>query len=95
MVPNGVGYWEDILKVRQNHATIRMNRKCDGNQYFLLDDEGHDGGNKSSDHANHVIQVWPEKLISYPNVTIEIRQTDTLFYSCRFLILCSIVRRNA
>ena len=91
MVPNGVGYWEDILKVRQNHATIRMNRKCDGNQYFLLDEEGHDGGNKSSDHANHVIQV----CYTYPIVTIEIRQTDTLFYLCRFLILFSIVRRNA
>ena len=80
MVPNGVGYWEDILKVRQNHATIRMNRKCDGNQYFLLDDEGHDGGNKSSDHADHVIQVWPETLIAYPNVTIQITQTDFVLF---------------
>ena len=43
--------------VRQNHATIRMNRKCAGNQYFLIDEEGHDGGNKSHEHGGHVTQV--------------------------------------
>ena len=43
--------------VRQNHATIKMNRKCAGNQYFLIDDEGHDGGNKSKEHGGHVTQV--------------------------------------
>ena len=43
--------------VRQNHATIRMNRKCAGNQYFLIDEEGHDGGNKSQEHGGHVTQV--------------------------------------
>ena len=57
VVPDGVGYWEDVLMVRQNHATIRMNRKCAGNQYFLIDDEGHDGGNKSKEHGGHVTQV--------------------------------------
>ena len=43
--------------VRQNHATIRMNRKCAGNQYFLIDEEGHDGGNNSQQHGGHVTQV--------------------------------------
>ena len=44
--------------IRQNHATIRMNRKCDGNQYFLIEDEGDDGGNKNASHSGHVIQVY-------------------------------------
>ena len=63
VVPDGVGFWEDVLKVRRNHATIRLNRKCDGNQYFLIDDEGQDGANKSGSHTDHIIQVcYPPPL---------------------------------
>ena len=37
MVPNGVGFWEEVLKVRRNEGIIRLNRRCKNNQYFLFD----------------------------------------------------------
>ena len=49
--------------VRQNHATIRMNRKCAGNQYFLIDDEGNDGANKSASNSGTVTQVIRIKVL--------------------------------
>jgi hypothetical protein len=35
VVPSAASYWEEVLKVRRNEATIRLNRKCENNQYFL------------------------------------------------------------
>lgn len=39
VVPDAVSYWESVLKVRPNDATIRLHRKCENNQYFLADDD--------------------------------------------------------
>ena len=35
VVPAAVGFWERALKVRRMDATVRLNRKCENNQYFL------------------------------------------------------------
>ena len=39
LVPDAVAYWEDVLTVVNRGDTIRVNRKCDNNQYFLADGE--------------------------------------------------------
>ena len=39
LVPEAVAYWEDVLTVVNRGDTIRVNRKCDNNQYFLSPDE--------------------------------------------------------
>ena len=35
VVPAAVSFWESALKVRRMDATVRLNRKCENNQYFL------------------------------------------------------------
>ena len=35
VVPAAVSFWERALKVRRMEATVRLNRKCENNQYFL------------------------------------------------------------
>jgi len=35
VVPDAVEYWEDILQVVNPVQSIRLNRKCEENQYFL------------------------------------------------------------
>ena len=35
VVPDAVEYWEDILQVVNPVERIRLNRKCEENQYFL------------------------------------------------------------
>jgi len=35
VVPEAVAYWEDILKVVNPVERVRLNRKCENNQYFL------------------------------------------------------------
>ena len=78
--------------VRQNHATIKMNRKCAGNQYFLIDDEGHDGGNKSKEHGGHVTQVsFTSKLCSLDSEKNYIRMLNFHYFQFNF----SIVKINA
>ena len=39
LVPDAVAYWEDVLTVVNRGDTIRVNRKCANNQYFLADGE--------------------------------------------------------
>lgn len=39
LVPDAVTYWEDVLTVVNRGDTIRVNRKCANNQYFLADGE--------------------------------------------------------
>ena len=36
LVPDAVAYWEDVLTVVNRGDTIRVNRKCANNQYFLV-----------------------------------------------------------
>jgi len=35
VVPGAVQYWEDVLTVVNRGDTVRLNRKCENNQYFL------------------------------------------------------------
>ena len=35
VVPSAVSFWQKALKVRRMDATVRLNRKCENNQYFL------------------------------------------------------------
>ena len=35
LVPEAIEYWEDILTVVNPTKTIKLNRKCKDNQYFL------------------------------------------------------------
>jgi len=39
LVPDAVTYWEDVLTVVNRGDTIRLNRKCQNNQYFLAQGE--------------------------------------------------------
>ena len=39
LVPDAVAYWEDVLTVVNRGDTIRLNRKCLNNQYFLAEGE--------------------------------------------------------
>ena len=39
LVPDAVAYWEDVLTVVNRGDTIRINRKCANNQYFLAEGE--------------------------------------------------------
>ena len=39
LVPEAEAYWEDVLNVVNRGDTIRINRKCANNQYFLAEGE--------------------------------------------------------
>ena len=39
VVPEAVSYWEKVLRIKGKTGKIRMNRKCENNQYFLAPDD--------------------------------------------------------
>jgi hypothetical protein len=41
VVPDAVQFWERALKIRRPEDVIKINPKCQNNQYFILDDEPH------------------------------------------------------
>ncbi len=41
VVPDAVHFWERALKIRRSEGPIKINQKCQNNQYFLSDNDPH------------------------------------------------------
>ncbi len=64
VVPDAVHFWEQALKIRRSEGPIKINQKCQNNQYFLSDNDPH-----QVMHIRAAILFKVGAILSKPDIT--------------------------